>query len=116
MKRTTLVISLAAAALVSACDERPAAPGADAPATVVTPSAGPTPVPTPAPPAATDTTSGVPPPSSVNAGAAVDTSTARDAKSNDPTGTLTKEEESSGMPKAGQANNHSSPALEKGKP
>ena len=39
--------------------------------------------------------------------------TARDTAANAPrTGTLTKEEESSQMPKAGQANNHSSPALE----
>ena len=39
--------------------------------------------------------------------------TARDTAANAPrTGTLTKGEESAQMPKAGQANNHSSPALE----
>ena len=39
--------------------------------------------------------------------------TARDTGANAPrTGTLTKEEESSQMPKAGQVNNHSSTALE----
>ena len=40
--------------------------------------------------------------------------TARDTAANAPrTGTLTKAEESTQMPKAGQANNYSSPALEK---
>jgi hypothetical protein len=34
---------------------------------------------------------------------------------NNPMGTVTMEEESSTMPKAGQANNHSSPSLEKAK-
>jgi hypothetical protein len=39
--------------------------------------------------------------------------TARDTAANNPrSGTLTKEEESSQMPKAGQTNNHSSTALE----
>jgi hypothetical protein len=39
--------------------------------------------------------------------------TAQDTAANNPrSGTLTKEEESSQMPKAGQANNHSSTALE----
>ena len=39
--------------------------------------------------------------------------TARDTAANNPrSGTLTKQEESSQMPKAGQANNHSSTALE----
>jgi hypothetical protein len=38
--------------------------------------------------------------------------TATDSKANDPTGNLTKAEESGSMPKAGQANNHSSPSLE----
>lgn len=39
--------------------------------------------------------------------------TARDTASNNPRhGTLTKGEESTSMPKAGQVNNHSSPALE----
>ena len=46
-------------------------------------------------------------------GSAPTSGTARDTAANAPrTGTLTKEEESAQMPKAGQANNHSSPALE----
>ena len=46
-------------------------------------------------------------------GSAPTSGTARDTAANAPrTGTLTKEEESAQMPKAGQANNHSSTALE----
>jgi hypothetical protein len=42
------------------------------------------------------------------------TATATDASTNNPRhGALTSQQESTGMPKAGQANNHSSPALEK---
>jgi hypothetical protein len=40
--------------------------------------------------------------------------TARDTKANAPAETLTRAKESSQMPLAGQANNHSSPAFEKG--
>lgn len=42
------------------------------------------------------------------------TATARDTSANAPAETLTPEKESSQMPLAGQANNHSSPAFEKG--
>lgn len=111
MKFATIVLPLAAAALVAACDERPNAPGTDAPAKVASPSAGPAPVPSPAPP-----TTAVPVPSAPGNANPTDAATAKDSKANNPTGTLTKEEESSGMPKAGQANNHSSPSLEKNKP
>ena len=46
-------------------------------------------------------------------GSAPTSGTARDTAANAPrTGNLTKEEESTQMPKAGQANNHSSTALE----
>jgi hypothetical protein len=38
--------------------------------------------------------------------------TARDTSANNPTGDLTKQQESTEMPKAGQANNHSSPSME----
>ena len=41
--------------------------------------------------------------------------TSRDDASTRPRGDLTKAEESNAMPKAGQANNHSSPSLESGK-
>lgn len=111
MNLAVLLISLAAAAFVSACDERPSSPASDMQPNVASPSPGPTPVPTPAPPAATDPT-----PRATAGASAAETATAQDSKANNPTGTLTKEEESSAMPKAGQANNHSSPALEKGKP
>ena len=48
------------------------------------------------------------------AGATERSSTARDTAANDPRhGTLTPQQESTEMPKAGQANNYSSPALEK---
>ena len=40
--------------------------------------------------------------------------TARDTSANAPAETLTRAKESSEMPLAGQANNHSSPAFEKG--
>ncbi len=66
---------------------------------------------TPAPTTAPDPT-----PRATAGANAAETATAQDSKANNPTGTLTKEEESSAMPKAGQANNHSSPALEKAKP
>jgi hypothetical protein len=36
----------------------------------------------------------------------------RDSKASDPKGDLTSREESTAMPKPGQANNHSSPALD----
>ena len=41
--------------------------------------------------------------------------TSRDDSSTRPRGDLTKAEESNSMPKAGQANNHSSPSFEPGK-
>lgn len=45
---------------------------------------------------------------------ASESSSGQDTKANAPGGTLTKEEESNQMPKAGQANNHSSPSFEGG--
>jgi hypothetical protein len=45
-------------------------------------------------------------PSSTAAGTAVD------SKSNNPRGDLTKQQEGEAMPRANQANNHSSPALD----
>ncbi|MDQ2915898.1 MAG: hypothetical protein M3R40_01840 [Pseudomonadota bacterium] len=39
--------------------------------------------------------------------------TTRDTAANNPRGALTAQQESTGMPKAGQGNNYSSPALEK---
>ena len=40
------------------------------------------------------------------------TATAKDAPANNPQGELSKAEENTAMPKAGQANNHSSPAFD----
>ncbi len=45
---------------------------------------------------------------------AVAPATARDTSANAPGGTLTREKEAAQMPLAGQANNHSSPAFERG--
>lgn len=56
----------------------------------------------------------IPPASVVSSEPAAPTS--RDDSSTRPRGDLTKAEESNSMPKAGQANNHSSPSLEPGKP
>ena len=101
MKIITFAVPLALGALLAACGDRPAAapgPSSQASSPMVT---APVSTPSPVPPAPT-------------APAAPDT-TAQDTPANNPTGTLTQEEESSGMPKAGQANNHSSPSLEKTK-
>jgi hypothetical protein len=43
------------------------------------------------------------------------TATAKDTPANNPQGDLTRAEENTAMPKAGQANNHSSPAFDPGK-
>ena len=111
MKLAALALPLVAAALVAACDERPPSPPTDIPSNVASPAPGPTPVPTAAPSAAPDPT-----PRAAAGANAADAATAQDSKANNPTGVLTTEEESSAMPKAGQANNHSSPSLEPGKP
>jgi hypothetical protein len=99
----------AALALVAACDQTPetSAGMSAAPSTPAGAATERTPYAT-SPPAVP-----VPPADTVQRPASAPT--ARDTKGNDPTGTLTKEQESSGMPKAGQANNHSSPSLEPGK-
>ena len=43
------------------------------------------------------------------------TATAKDAPANNPQGDLTRAEENTAMPKAGQVNNHSSPAFDPSK-
>jgi hypothetical protein len=45
-----------------------------------------------------------------------DTSASQDTRANNPAGTMTKQEEKHEMPKAGQVNNYSSPAVEGGSP
>ena len=63
-----------------------------------------------APPAPTPSThSGAPAPD------APATATAKDTPANNPQGDLTRAEENTAMPKAGQANNHSSPAFDPSK-
>ena len=62
------------------------------------------------PPAPTPSThSGAPAPD------APATATAKDTPANNPQGDLTRAEENTAMPKAGQANNHSSPAFDPSK-
>jgi hypothetical protein len=45
-----------------------------------------------------------------------DNSGGQDTRANNPAGTLTKQEEKHEMPKSGQVNNYSSPAVEGGSP
>jgi hypothetical protein len=103
MKPTVIAVSLAVA-MLAACGDR--IETSSPPATVVVPA----PERSSPPPPAT-----VPPVPPVSSQPAPDSATAKDTPANNPTGTLTKEQESSAMPKAGQANNHSSPAMDKDK-
>lgn len=106
--RTVATISaLGLAVTVAACgDDKPQMSTAKQPsqASPASPPMSPpvsTPQPTPSPPPA--------------AGGTDPAMTAKDSAATDPKGDLTKEEESKRMPEAGQANNHSSPALDPGK-
>ena len=92
-------------AVVAGCGKEDAVPPAKT--TMSTPPVA-TPT-TPAAPVAAPPAVTTPPP----AGGAPDAAaTAKDTPANNPTGTLTKTEESNAMPKAGQANNHSSTSME----
>jgi hypothetical protein len=103
-----------AAALVAivlgatACSDRPEpSETSTTPATQATP---PAPVSADAPPAPTPSThAGAPAPD------APATATAKDTPANNPQGDLTRAEENTAMPKAGQVNNHSSPAFDPSK-
>jgi hypothetical protein len=78
--------------------------------TPVTQSAPPAPAVTDATPAPTPSThAGAPAPE------APATATAKDTPANNPQGNLSPAEENTAMPKAGQANNHSSPAFDPAK-
>lgn len=78
--------------------------------TPVTPSAPPASSQADAPPGPTPSThAGAPTPE------APATATAKDTPANNPQGDLTRAEENAAMPKAGQANNHSSPAFDPSK-
>lgn len=78
-----------------------------------------TPVTQSAPPASAQADTVPAPTPSTHTGAPVPeapaTATAKDTPANNPQGDLTRPEENTAMPKAGQANNHSSPAFDPGK-
>ncbi|MCC7326151.1 MAG: hypothetical protein IT521_05035 [Burkholderiales bacterium] len=98
-----LVSALGLALSVTACGDGKSTASNATPASQPTASA---PMP---PPASSPPPTPVPPPTS---GATDPATTAQDSAATDPKGTMTKEEESKQMPQAGQANNHSSPALD----
>ncbi|HZH05352.1 MAG TPA: hypothetical protein VEY69_01635 [Lautropia sp.] len=54
----------------------------------------------------------LPPSTSAGATSSPAAGTAVDSKSNNPRGELSKQQEEQAMPRANQANNHSSPALD----
>jgi len=91
-----ITATVAAASLIAGCNDAPRTTATPPPAVSAPPVAA---VPTPPLP-----TGGVAP-----------SETAKDAKSNTPMGTLTKEEASKSMPMAGQGNSHSSPSLDTAK-
>lgn len=103
--RPTIVVSTLVLALtIAACgDDKPKSSSA------TPPSQASTAAPPMAPPVSAPPATPTPPPVT---GAVDPASTARDSAATDPKGALTKEEESKRMPEAGQANNHSSPALD----
>ena len=106
-----VIIALGGALIVMGCDrDRPPRPEADKVAATGSPA-------TPRPPAPVADPS-LPPAASVlseqgaSAPAAPTAPTARDSAATQPMKDMSKQEESSTMPKANQANNHSSPALD----
>lgn len=106
--KPTLAVLLAALVLgASGCAERPETSASAGPAVQSAPVPGTSaerdPAPTPS------THAGAPVPD------APSTATAKDSPANNPRGELTNAEENTAMPKAGQANNHSSPALDPAK-
>jgi hypothetical protein len=94
-------LAIAAAASLVACGDKPPAPAQTGAATAI-PGA-------PPPPAGMPEAVPVPP---APGPAANPAETSRDSASTNPKGTMTKEQESQSMPMAGQANNHSSTALD----
>jgi hypothetical protein len=104
MVRFTFVVLLGAAVAAGAGCGRETAPPAPKTSMGTPPAAAPS---TPLPPAVSPPAVTTPPPAAGTADA-----TAKDTPANNPTGTLTKAEESNAMPKAGQANNHSSTSME----
>ncbi len=99
MKHLSLAtLTLTAALAVGACNDTQQHPPATA---------------TPSPPPVTNTPlpPATPPPTTPDTNAEA---RGKDTAASNPMGTLSKEQESSSMPMAGQANNHSSPSLEPG--
>lgn len=115
MNRTLPIVLCAATVALMGCNraEHPSPPST----TVVTPSAPsttpPAIVPVPAPSASSSATVSTP---SDNSGASSSSPTpgtkAQDTSGNNPTGNMTPQQENNEMPKAGQANNHSSTSME----
>jgi hypothetical protein len=107
--KPALAVALVATVLgAAACADRPES------AVTFTP-----PVTQSAPPASSQADTAPAPTPSTHAGAPVleapATATAKDTPANNPQGDLTRAEENTAMPKAGQANNHSSPAFDPSK-
>ena len=107
--KPALAAILAAIVLgAAACSDQPEPPATST--TPVTQSTPPANASADAPPAPTPPThAGAPAPE------APATATAKDTPANNPQGDLTRAEENTAMPKAGQANNHSSPAFDPSK-
>ena len=107
--KPALAVALIATVLgAAACADNPEPPVTSTPP--VTQSAPPAPTQADTAPAPTPSThSGAPAPE------APATATAKDTPANNPQGDLTRAEENTAMPKAGQVNNHSSPAFDPSK-
>jgi hypothetical protein len=98
-----VIVALGGALIVMGCDR----PGPEAPPPVA--QGSPATAPRPAPPVSDPS---LPPAASAVGSEAASAPTARDTTANNPNGELTKRQESNEMPRANQANNHSSPALD----
>jgi hypothetical protein len=125
MKPVVLVLALAtSAALVAGCNRpqdansgtnpAPTSSSSTAPSnSSATPPALPTAPMTPS--GAGDASTGSSAPTGSSASNTGSSAGAQDSAATNPTGNLSKDEETAGMPKAGQANNHSSPAMDQSK-
>ena len=127
MKNVAMVLALATTAVVAAGCHRTENPNASNTAndhvrpTTATSTSTPPPLPaTPSMPTGTGTAEPATSPAPavqptgtpVTAGSGTPDGKASDTAANNPTGSLTKSEESNEMPKAGQVNNHSSTSME----
>ena len=127
MKNVALALALAGtAALVAGCNRTDPSTGYPSNRTTGPVTKSTTATPPPPLPAAPSTPSGIgtaepatspaapvaPSGTPVTAGSGTPDGKASDTAANNPTGTLTPQQESTEMPKAGQANNHSSTSME----